>query len=480
MTRLRQRLVDVPLWARLVLSLVLIVLIALLATGVTATTAMRGYLLDRVDTQLTQFAGVNGGNDRPGPEPNGGRGRRPDSLNAFYVAYFTTAGEPVGIPIRTDKSPPQLPTITASLVSQKGSKPFSVGSVSGSDDWRVVLTAASDGSGYRAVAINAGGVDGTVHRLEVIELVVGLGVLLLVALGTFAAVRRNLRPLVEVEHTASAIAAGDLTLRVPQRSTRNEVGRLAGALNVMLGQIERAFDAQGKSEAAARQSEQRMRQFVADASHELRTPLTSIRGFAELYRQGAVSDGDEVRGMLRRVEDEASRMGLLVDELLLLARLDQQRPLESTPVDLVPLVTDAVHAAHAAGRDHPIELRIEPGRSPVVIGDEARLRQVIANLLANARTHTPAGTPITVHVGASDVIAFLEVADEGPGMSAEQAARVFERFYRVDPARTRATGGSGLGLSIAAALVHAHGGEIAVDTAPGAGARFRVQLPLAP
>jgi two-component system OmpR family sensor kinase len=222
-----------------------------------------------------------------------------------------------------------------------------------------------------------------------------------------------------------------------------------------------------------------MRRFVADASHELRTPLTSIRGFAELHRQGAVADLDGVTRLLARIESEAARMGILVDDLLMLARLDQHRPLEQRPVDLLVLATDAVTAARAVDPGRPVSLRIAEGSGPpVVIGDDSRLRQVLGNLVSNALTHTPAGTPVLVGLEAEGDMARISVADAGPGLPAEHAERVFERFYRADPARTRANGGTGLGLSIVAALVSAHGGTVSVSTEPGCGTRFDVDLPL--
>ncbi|HSR25972.1 MAG TPA: HAMP domain-containing sensor histidine kinase, partial [Candidatus Eisenbacteria bacterium] len=231
-----------------------------------------------------------------------------------------------------------------------------------------------------------------------------------------------------------------------------------------------------------------MRQFIADASHELRTPLTTIRGFAELYRQGAARQPEETAGLLRRIEDEAARMGLLVEDLLLLARMDRERPIALAPVELPVLASDAVQAARAVEPDRAITLEIEPGAGPlVVLGDDARLRQVIGNLMTNALTHTPDGSPISVRIstglqeGRPPVpCAVLEVTDHGPGLTEEQASRVFERFYRADQARGRRTGGSGLGLAIVAALVTAHGGTVGVDTAPHQGATFRITLPLAP
>jgi two-component system OmpR family sensor kinase len=270
---------------------------------------------------------------------------------------------------------------------------------------------------------------------------------------------------------------------VDEGDPHTEVGRLSIALNGMLTQIESAFHQREASEASAKQSEDRMRRFVADASHELRTPLTSIRGFAELYRQGAVSSPEDLRRMMRRVEEEATRMGLLVEDLLLLARLDQQRPLEQQPVDLLVITADAVHDARAVQPDRPIELEVDADTAPVVVGDEARLRQVLGNLVANALTHTPAGTPVTVRLATTREAggrawALIGVSDEGPGLNAAEATRVFERFYRADKSRTRAQGGSGLGLSIVAALVAAHGGQVDVVTAPGEGATFTVRLPL--
>jgi two-component system OmpR family sensor kinase len=341
-----------------------------------------------------------------------------------------------------------------------------------------------DGSGTVVVALSLDDVDDTVGKLLLITAVVSSAVLLLLAVGGYLVVRSSLRPLVEVEHTAEAIAAGDLSRRVPDRDPRTEVGRLGRSLNAMLGQIESAFHARQESEAGARRSEERMRQFVADASHELRTPLASIRGFAELYRQGAVPEQSDVDRVMRRIEDEAVRMGLLVEDLLLLARVDQQRPLEYAPVDLLAVASDAVHDAKAVAPDRSIVLELLPSdRPPVVPGDDARIRQVAANLVSNALTHTPPDAAVRVRVGTlagAEPRAVLEVSDDGPGLAAEEAARVFERFYRADPSRTRSSGGTGLGLSIVAALVAAHGGTVDLRTEPGSGAVFRVLLPLPP
>jgi two-component system OmpR family sensor kinase len=312
----------------------------------------------------------------------------------------------------------------------------------------------------------------------------------LAALGVvgYLLVRRSLRPLRQVEATAAAITAGDLTERVPGTDPRTEVGSVATALNTMLAQVESSFSESERAKAEAVTAEVRMRRFLADASHELRTPLTSIRGWAELYRRGGTREPAAVERSMTRIEQEATRMGLLVEDMLLLARLDEHRPMARAPVDLLVLAADAVTDAAAVDPGRPVELR-EPHDAVVVLGDEARLRQVVVNLVGNALVHTPEGTRVVVGVDARpqdgdppatlQQWAVLEVADEGPGLSAEESERVFERFYRADPARSRSRGGTGLGLSIVAAVVAAHGGRVDVESTPGAGSRFRVWLPLA-
>jgi two-component system OmpR family sensor kinase len=489
---------NMPLRVKLVAALCLLVAVALAATGVVATRSLHSYLVGRVDNQLHDVAfgqprGGGGGGGAP-PGDFGDSPNAPDTDDtvhgAYYIQEIYANGTPKATPRTTQYSAgataPQVPHWTPTQVSEHGSAPFTVPSQTGGHSWRVVAVPdrqdRDNPGGSVMFALSLADVDSTVHRLIALEVIIGVvGLVLLGGLG-YVLVRNSLRPLIEVETTAGAIAAGDLTRRVPDLSPRTEVGRLSRALNAMLGQIESAFTAQRASETAARASEERMRRFVADASHELRTPLTSIRGFAELYRQGAVKDESAIRRAMRRIEDEAARMGLLVEDLLMLARLDEQRPLEQTPVDVLAIATDAVHDARAVSTDHPIELEVLPhSTAPVVIGDDARLRQVVANLVNNAVIHTPPGTAVTVGVGTVDDDdgrwVLLEVADAGPGLKPGDAERVFERFYRADPSRTRTSGGSGLGLSIVAALVAAHNGTVTVDTQPGVGTTFRVRLP---
>ena len=478
-----------PLQVKLIVAVLALVAVALALIGLASVAALDGYLVGRLDDQLREVARRSA--DKP-LEPGGPRGRPPAPPSPYLVQYRDAAGQLErsfsNELLEEGQQPPRLPD-DAAWFQEHARDTATVPATGGDGRWRVAVQPLR-GGGSVVVAASLDGIDSTTRQLRLIDLVVSVVVLLALAGVGAVIVRASLRPLVEIEQTARAIAAGDLTRRVPDRDPRTEVGRLGRALNTMLAQIETAFGARAASEEAARRSEDRMRRFVADASHELRTPLTTIRGFAELYRQGGSRDPAELDRLMRRIEDQAARMGLLVEDLLLLARLDQQRPLDRHPVDLLALAADAVHDARAVAPDRRIELVLgaengDPaGTALVVLGDDQRLRQVLANLVNNALTHTPAGSPVEVRVGASTLDgrpgAAVEVVDHGPGLAPRQAERVFERFYRADPARSPADGGTGLGLSIVAALVAVHGGTVGVDTVPGRGARFRVVLPLAP
>ena len=282
-------------------------------------------------------------------------------------------------------------------------------------------------------------------------------------------VRLGLRPLDEIGKTAAAIAAGDLSRRVERDDDRTEVGRLGLALNKMLETIEEAVSALEASEA-------KLRRFVADASHELRTPLAAVRAYAELFTRGAADRPDDLERSMQGISRESERMSLLVEDLLLLAHLDEGRPFETEPVELDEVVAEAVETAKTLEPDRPLEVELEP---TVVAGDRDRLRQVVDNLLSNVALPHPADAPLRVGLAHDDGAAVLTVADSGPGMDEEQLAHVFERFYRADPSRARASGGAGLGLAIVAAVVESHGGKVEAESTPGDGTLFRVRLPLA-
>ena len=460
---------GVPLRVGLVAATLVLVACGLLASGIAVTSIMRHTLINRVDQTLLDASGSWAQAPRrippiplEGPNP-----ARPPS--DFYVRGIGPDGR-MWMAVNDREAEPALPAD-----NDVGPLPVTVGSVEHSNvEWRA-MTVRGPGGELTTVAIDLSEVQSTVRALLWSQAGIGTAVLLVLGIAGFAVVHRSLRPLLEVERTAAAIAAGQLDRRVPERDSRTEVGRLSLALNGMLTQIQRAVAASESSADQARISEERMRRFITDASHELRTPLTTIRGFAELYRQGAARD---VEMLMSRIESESRRMGLLVEDLLLLARLDAQRPLERHRVDLLSLASDAVHDAQSIAPTRRITLKVLDGPgTPEVLGDDARLRQVLGNLVANALQHTPDTAGITVRVGTHGDNAVLEVCDDGPGMSQEDAHRVFERFYRADSSRARASGGTGLGLSIVDSLVFAHGGTVWVTTNPGQGCRFTVHLP---
>jgi len=457
-----------PLRVGLVAAMLVLAACGLLASGVAVTSILRHTLIGRLDESLIDASETWAQEPRQehpsvaGPNPS-----RPPSN--FYVQGVAESGD-VWMAINDRQAQPDLPDS-----NDVGPVPVTIGSVGDSGaQWRAVSTRGSNGE-LITVAVDLSDVQSTVRALIWLQLAIGAAVLAGLGVAGYWVVHRSLQPLVEIEETAAAIADGQLESRVPQGDPGTEVGQLALALNGMLAQIQRAVASSDAAAEKARTSEDRMRRFITDASHELRTPLTTIRGFAELYRQGAAGD---VEMLMSRIEAESRRMGVLVEDLLLLAQLDAQRPLERSRVDLLALASDAVHDARSIAPDRPITLEVLDGPgTPEVTGDEARLRQVLGNLVANALRHTPDGAAVTVRVGTVGQDAVLEVQDTGPGMEESDAQRVFERFYRADTSRTRATGGTGLGLSIVDSLVRAHGGRVSLTTAPGQGCRFRVSMP---
>jgi two-component system OmpR family sensor kinase len=449
-----------PLRVGLVAATLLLAACGLTASGIAVTEILRHTLIERADQTLVEAS--RGWAQFPRGElqvPHGANLDRPPSN--FYVRSIESEGRRTVINDRSAE--PALPAN-----NDVGSVPRTVGSVGDSEaQWRAVSVHGPTGR-LVTVAYDLSENQHTVGVLVWLQLGIGAAVLLVLGVAGYWVVHRSLRPLTEAEQTATAIAAGQLDRRVPQRDPRTEIGRLFRALNGMLAQIQGAVE-------KAHISEDRMRRFITDASHELRTPLTTMRGFAELYRQGAARDMEMV---MSRIESESRRMGQMVDELLLLARLDSQRPIEKNRVDLLALATDAVHDAQAVAPKRNITMEVFDGPgTPEVLGDEPRLRQVLGNLVNNALQHTPETADITVRVGSSVDDAILEVVDTGPGMSQQDALRIFERFYRTDSSRAQTSGGSGLGLSIVDSLVHAHGGTVTVTTVLGQGCRFYVSLP---
>lgn len=470
--RVTRRLEALPLRVRLVAILLVLLLLALVLTASATTVLMRRDLMARVDQDLrrAKIPVAQQAVDLIARE-------RSRSLPGTYAVVFlpTDGSDAVGIYPGNEALKPAIPPLPLADRRVRTGNPFTVGSTNGMMTWRVVAGRVRGDAFTFAVAVPLGSVDRTVRRLVLVELLIGLAVSIACGVLGWYAVRRAFRPLSQIEDTAAAIAAGDLGRRIPTRAAKDEVTSLSRSLNSMLSQIEQSF-------AVREASEERMRQFVADASHELRTPLATVRGYAELYRQGAVSKPEDVASAMGRIEGEASRMSGLVEDLLMLARLDDHRPMEITDVDLTVLAADAAQDARAVDPSRHVSLLglggvVEP---TVVTGDEAKLRQVLANLVGNALRHTPAGTPVEVVVGVRPGTgrAVLEVRDHGPGVDPASARRVFERFYRADPSRARGTGGgNGLGLAIVAAIVGAHGGNVGVAPTPGGGATFVVELP---
>ena len=494
---------------RLLVAVGLIAIVALVVADFATYSALRTTLYNQVDQQLAHQPPrlvqnvVTGGAVCPSPQhdfggagPVGNSGGGPgsgdsdDFPNVVGISYVGVVNQN-GVVVQGLECPayvgdhpyrPQLPSpITGFSTQPDGTQvaQFTTGSIaSGGPAFRVRATKI-EGPNYGGdILVQAQTLvdqSGTLHNLFLIELAVTAGAIVFALAAGWWLVRLGLRPLEDVERTADSIAAGNLDQRVPGADQATEVGRLARALNVMLERIQAAFDARLRSEARLKDNEQHLRQFVADASHELRTPIAAVSAYAELFERGGTEHADDLPRIVSGIRIETARMDRLVNDLLTLARLDEGVPMEMAPVELVSLASDAVRTATAVGPEWPV--RFWAAHPVEVTGNKDRLRQVLDNLLANVRAHTPRGTTATVRVDQVGDHAEIEVRDTGPGMPDEEARRVFERFYRVDPARTRTSGGSGLGLSIVAAIVAAHGGTVSATSSPGSGMVVTVRLP---
>jgi two-component system OmpR family sensor kinase len=461
----------VSLRSRLLLAAAAMVVIALVGADIATYAQLRSYLFGQVDGQLQSAHSTI--------EQAVGRGGNVPQLLQGMVQIRNADDEIICCGFdQPNVGLPSHITLAPSGHSPDGATYFNAPSTGGDGPVFRVRVSSLNGTGQLIVALPLDQVDKTLHHQAKVDLAVTILALIGVVLLGWWLVRLSLRPLEEMEKTAAAIAEGDLALRVPGDTEGTEVGRLARTLNVMLTRIQDAFSARDATERQLRQSEERLRRFVADASHELRTPVAAVGAYAELFERGAASRPEDLARVLSGIRSETVRMGGLVEDLLLLARLDEGRPLEQQPVELVGLVAEAVGAAAAVGPDWLV--RLEANHTVEVTGDAARLRQVVDNLLANVRAHTPAGTSTVVRVGARDGSGVIEVSDNGPGLPADSGGQVFERFYRADPSRSRQNGGAGLGLAIVAAIVAAHGGSVAATATPGGGATVTVWLPTVP
>ena len=472
---------------RLVLGVVILGATGIATSDLAAQTAFRTFLIAQVDAQLetassTSVIRLN----RAGISEESRRKDRDEPLfqpfepirevpSEISISLLDVNGAVLGT-LDGSESPRRVQSaitgLSVSSLANRVDRPFTLQSNDiQKTEYRVLARLLPGGAGSVITAIPLNGVERAINQLRFLFLAVGFFVLIFLAIIARRIIGISLKPLTQVERTAEAFAHGDYSARLPEASSDTEVGRLNWALNQMLSRIAEAFQIRSASE-------EKLRRFVADASHELRTPLTAIRGFAELHRQGAVKGEQETSDLIRRIESESIRMSSLVEDLLLLARLDQSREMQMEPVDIKSLINEVVTAARAAGPNHPISLDL-PGEDLFVLGDSMRIHQVIANLLANARIHTPVGTEIQIVAANEPDGLVITVSDNGPGISESDQERIFERFYRADPSRVRNGGeGTGLGLSIVDAVMRAHGGEVSVSSELRKGTTFKLKFPL--
>jgi two-component system OmpR family sensor kinase len=470
---------------RLILATLGLAAIAIAASDFAASNSLRTFLINQADNQLNEVvqtsmlrldrAGIESANQDDVGDENGFRPLRPLGAvpTTTAVTLLDVSGNVIGQiggEFANSIDLIEFQKLTPEEVDSLKGLPFTISGDDGETDIRAIARSLPSGEGTVVISVALDSVDKTVAGLRGIFILISFIVLISIAIVARSLIKLTLKPLNQIEKTAAAIAEGDLSARLPEVNSRTEVGRLTGSLNTMLSRIEESF-------TIRTESENKLRRFVADASHELRTPLTAIRGFAELHRQGAVVGEDKTKELISRIEKESIRMSSLVEDLLLLARLDQSRELTFDPVDINHLVKEAVASAQAAGPGY--EITVSSVNDEVfVLGDSMRIHQAIANLLANARTHTPVGTKIAVNISQNDLETRISVSDNGPGLSEENQKRVFERFFRADPSRVRVSGeGSGLGLAIVDAVMKAHNGSVEVNSKIGDGANFTIIFP---
>ena len=470
---------------RLILATLGLAAIAIGASDFAASNSLRTFLINQADSQLNEVvqtsmlrldrAGIDSANQDGDGDENGFRPLRPLGAvpTTTAVTLLDISGNVIGRiggEFANSIDLNEFKKLTPEKVDSLNELPFTISGDDGETDIRAIARSLPSGEGTVVISVALDSVEKTVAGLRGIFILISFIVLISIAIVARSLIKLTLKPLNQIEKTAAAIAEGDLSARLPEVNSRTEVGRLTGSLNTMLSRIEESF-------TIRTESENKLRRFVADASHELRTPLTAIRGFAELHRQGAVVGEEKTKELVSRIERESIRMSSLVEDLLLLARLDQSRELTFDPVDINHLVKEAVASAQAAGPGY--EITVSSTNDEVfVLGDSMRIHQAIANLLANARTHTPVGTKIAVNISQGDLETKISISDNGPGLSEEDQKRVFERFFRADPSRVRVGGeGSGLGLAIVDAVMKAHGGRVEVNSKIGAGATFTIVFP---
>ena len=474
---------SLSLRTQLVLVTSVLIALAIAVTSLVAISALRAQMVHQLDEEMK--ASSSSLVSSVGTSQT----RQDGAVGSYRVYVLDQHGNVLHSIAGADQQAENEPVLTgwdSEKVKKYHETGTTVNSRTGSNDWRIMpisLESSTNGqASSMVIALPLKQTNQVVALVGVLTFAFGLATLAAAIAMTWVIVTRTFEPLARVEQTAAKIAAGDLSQRIEDYNPSNEIGNLAISLNTMLAQIESSFNAQAKSEA-------KMRRFVGDASHELRTPLVSIRGYSELYRQGALPNDEAVATAMGRIESESKRMGQLVEDLLTLARIDERRESKLAPFNLFHLAVDASNDAYATSPDREVSLvgltdDVAPTSAPV-IGDESRMRQVVANLLTNAMRYTPAGTPLEIAVGVREDVpgyplSVIEVRDHGPGIHGEDRERVFERFYRTDTSRSRETGGTGLGLSIVAAILEQHDGSVHIEETPGGGATFVISLPFYP